>query len=345
MARPALQAHADDDRRFVAIIPAYRLDAEPDTVALPPGLRRMGELGSLLTRAREARGLTLEDAERDTRISRRYLMALESEQFEVIPAPVYARGFLRSYSQYLGLDPQETLAMFPREDDPEYQRAAEATSPAPRPSPDRPVSPVSASRPTWRSGPTQSAPPPQGAPARRQAPGRPTPLQPRRPAPAESYEPVIGVDIGVPSPARRIKTDPAAQTRSMVIAVVAVAAVIAVVLLAYIISSLGGDDATPGVDSTPTGSAGTNGGTGGGSTPAANGQQTSGLDVTPGIVPDLIGVQVEVARLAIKEAGYVAQELSEPNSQPKGTVINQSPAPEVEYAAGSTVRIVVSEGP
>ena len=51
----------------------------------------MGELGSLLTRAREARGLTIEDAERDTRISRRYLFALEAEQFDVIPAPVYAR--------------------------------------------------------------------------------------------------------------------------------------------------------------------------------------------------------------------------------------------------------------
>src|SRR5690606_12019062 len=111
----------------------------------------MGELGSLLTRAREARGLTLEDAERDTRISRRYLHALENEQFEVIPAPVYARGFLRSYSQYLGLDPQEMLMLFPREDDPEYQRAADATSPAPRPSRDQPVSPVSASRPTWRT--------------------------------------------------------------------------------------------------------------------------------------------------------------------------------------------------
>ncbi len=330
----------------MAIIPAYRLDAEPDTVDLPLGLRRMGELGSLLTRAREARGLTLEDAERDTRISRRYLMALESEQFEVIPAPVYARGFLRSYSQYLGLDPQETLAMFPREDDPEYQRAAEATTPAPRPSPDRPVSPVSASRPTWRSGSPQAAPPAQpAAQARRPAPGRPTPLQQRRPAPAESYEPVIGVDIGVPSPARRIKTDPAAQTRSMVIAIVAVAAVIAVVLLAYIISNLGGDDATPGIDATPTGSADVTGGTDGDETPASNGPQASGLDVTPGIVPDLIGVQVEVARLAIVEAGYVVQELSEPNSQPKGTVINQSPAPEVEYAAGSTVRIVVSEGP
>ena len=77
----------------------------------------MSELGTLLVRAREARGLTLEDAERDTRISRRYLQALETEQFEAIPAPVYARGFLRSYSQYLGLDPQEMLALFPRDDD------------------------------------------------------------------------------------------------------------------------------------------------------------------------------------------------------------------------------------
>lgn len=300
----------------------------------------MGELGSLLTRAREARGLTLEDAERDTRISRRYLQALESEQFEVIPAPVYARGFLRSYSQYLGLDPQETLAMFPREDDPEYQRAADATAAPPRPSPDRPVSPVSASRPTWRSTPS---PAPQ-QPGQRPAPsGRPTPMQARRQEPAETYEPVIGVDIGVSSPARRIKTDPAAQTRSMVIAIVAIAAVIGVVLLAYIISSLGGDDTTPGPtngdspDPTTTASADT--------TPATGGDQPSGLDVTPGIVPDLIGVQEDVARRAIAEAGYVVSEFREPNSQPKGTVINQSPAPDVEYAAGSTVRIVISEGP
>jgi len=169
-------------------------------------------------------------------------------------------------------------------------------------------------------------------------------MQPRRQEPAETYEPVIGVDIGVPSPARRIKTDPAAQTRSMVIAIVAVAAVIGVVLLAYIISSLGGDDSTPNgpaendaTDQTTTAV--------GDSTPSSSEGQSSGLDVTPGIVPDLIGVQEAVARLAIAEAGYVVSEFREPNSQPKGTVINQSPAPDVEYAAGSTVRIVISEGP
>lgn len=166
----------------------------------------------------------------------------------------------------------------------------------------------------------------------------------RRQEPAETYEPVIGVDIGVPSPARRIKTDPAAQTRSMVIAIVAIAAVIGVVLLAYIISSLGGDDTTPG--GTANDGAGDQTTTAGDdTTPASGDDQPSGLDVTPGIVPDLIGVQEDVARRAIAEAGYVPSEFREQNSQPKGTVINQSPAPEVEYAAGSTVRIVISEGP
>lgn len=72
-------------------------------------------IGGELTRAREQRGRTIEDAERDTRISQRYLRALEDERFDVIPAPVYARGFLRSYAQYLGLDPGPLLARFPRE--------------------------------------------------------------------------------------------------------------------------------------------------------------------------------------------------------------------------------------
>ena len=306
----------------------------------------MGELGSLLTRAREARGLTLEDAERDTRISRRYLHALESEQFEVIPAPVYARGFLRSYSQYLGLDPAEMLMLFPREDDPEYQRAADATTPTPRPSPDRPVSPVSASRPTWR---TQGPPgqPQQQAPAE---PQRPTPRPIRggqAPLPSPDYEPVIGVDIGVPTPANRIKTDPAAQTRSLVVAIVAIGAILTVVVLAYLLSNLGGDETPPGSQS-PDATATT--GTGDGTTPADSGDGetpaggTSGLDVTPGIVPDVTFQTEEVARLALAEAGYVVTEQRVAHSEPAGTVFDQSPAPDIELPVGSTVAIVISEG-
>lgn len=76
----------------------------------------MGELGNTLSRARRARGISLEDAERDTHVSRRYLQALETEDFAVFPAPVYARGFLRTYSRYLGLNPEELVRIFPNGD-------------------------------------------------------------------------------------------------------------------------------------------------------------------------------------------------------------------------------------
>jgi len=70
-------------------------------------------LGETLQRARQARGLTLEEVERDTRISRHYLAALENENFGLLPAPVYARGFLRTYARYLGLEPANLLPLFP----------------------------------------------------------------------------------------------------------------------------------------------------------------------------------------------------------------------------------------
>lgn len=69
----------------------------------------MPELGKSLSEARVARGLTLEDCERDTRISKRYLDALEREDWRIFPAPVYSRAFLRTYAQYLSLDPQELM--------------------------------------------------------------------------------------------------------------------------------------------------------------------------------------------------------------------------------------------
>jgi cytoskeletal protein RodZ len=74
---------------------------------------RVSPLGEILQRARQERGISIEDAERATRIPRRYLEALEQENLSILPAPVYARGFLRSYSGYLGLDPGQLLPMFP----------------------------------------------------------------------------------------------------------------------------------------------------------------------------------------------------------------------------------------
>jgi transcriptional regulator with XRE-family HTH domain len=284
----------------------------------------MGELGSTLRRAREARGLTLEDAERDTRISRRYLQALENEEFDIIPAPVYARGFLRSYSQYLGLDPQRMLALFPIENGPASRyappRAAarEAESPPP-------------GRPQWR----RPTPEPFTPPSRGVRPLR----QGERPGSSQGsgkYEPMIGVDIGVPR--RPIEVGSAAPARTAIAAAAAIAITLFVLGLAFIIAQVGGgDSAAPPPTATATA---TSDSSSRNDTPSA----TSGLEVTPGVVPNVIGQPVEVARLAIAEAGFVPSERVEPSDRPAGIVIDQGPAPGVRGEPGDTVFIVVSGG-
>jgi len=70
----------------------------------------MAGLGETLERTRLERGITLEEAERATHIARRFLQALEADDYSVFSSPVFARGFLRNYSAYLGLDPNEVLA-------------------------------------------------------------------------------------------------------------------------------------------------------------------------------------------------------------------------------------------
>ena len=62
------------------------------------------KLGEQLQQARLARGVSLEDAERIIRIRRKYLAALERGDHLALPTPLQVRGFLQSYSTYIGLD-------------------------------------------------------------------------------------------------------------------------------------------------------------------------------------------------------------------------------------------------
>ncbi len=64
-------------------------------------------LGEWLRQRREELGISLQQAEAETRIRARYLEALEREEFQALPDPVVGRGFLRNYAAYLGLDPKE----------------------------------------------------------------------------------------------------------------------------------------------------------------------------------------------------------------------------------------------
>ena len=66
----------------------------------------MFEIGNSLREARLRQGLDFADIERATKIRPKYLRALEDEQFEILPAQTYVKGFLSTYAEFLGLDGQ-----------------------------------------------------------------------------------------------------------------------------------------------------------------------------------------------------------------------------------------------
>jgi cytoskeleton protein RodZ len=80
------------------------------------------EIGNSLREARLRQGYELPRVEADTKIRAKYLRALEEEHFEVLPGETYVKGFLRTYSEYLGLDGQlyvdEFNSRFTREEEP-----------------------------------------------------------------------------------------------------------------------------------------------------------------------------------------------------------------------------------
>jgi cytoskeleton protein RodZ len=141
------------------------------------------EIGSSLREARIRRGVELAQVEAKTHIRTRYLTALEDERFDLLPGAAYARGFLRTYADYLELDAELFVD--------EYNaRFAPPEEPLPELTPRRRIDPQRlAARRTigallavalvavlaWRldadGEPTQPAP--TGAPAARKAPPAP----------------------------------------------------------------------------------------------------------------------------------------------------------------------------
>lgn len=72
----------------------------------------MESIGRLLKETRERLGLTLEEAERATRIRIHHLRALEEGDTDSLPSMVQARGFLHNYAEFLGLDADSVLLQF-----------------------------------------------------------------------------------------------------------------------------------------------------------------------------------------------------------------------------------------
>lgn len=69
-------------------------------------------LGEKLIRARKRNGADLRLVERETKVSFKYLSALEHGRYQDLPAPVYVRGFLTRYAQYLNTKPEPLLECY-----------------------------------------------------------------------------------------------------------------------------------------------------------------------------------------------------------------------------------------
>jgi cytoskeleton protein RodZ len=156
----------------------------------------MFDIGTTLRQAREHRGLDLQDIAEATRIRAKYLAALENEQLAQLPEDVYARAFMRTYADFLGLEGDVYVA--------ELSSRLEASKPPPPPPTPEPrftlprldrrtatVLGAVAAIPlivlaAWRSGGSQEPVPPAnlavGAPTKTTAPRRATPKRIASPA-------------------------------------------------------------------------------------------------------------------------------------------------------------------
>lgn len=75
----------------------------------------MKTVGQILSEKRNQLGLSLLEVEKETKIRRKYLEAIEKDDFSFIPEITVVKGFIRNYSQFLGLLPENALAIFRRD--------------------------------------------------------------------------------------------------------------------------------------------------------------------------------------------------------------------------------------
>jgi cytoskeleton protein RodZ len=74
----------------------------------------MAEIGSTLREARMRDRIDISEVEARTKIRAKYLRAIENEEWDLLPGPVYAKSFLRTYGDFLGLDSRMLLDEFKR---------------------------------------------------------------------------------------------------------------------------------------------------------------------------------------------------------------------------------------
>lgn len=71
-------------------------------------------LGEFLKRERELKNISLRELSKNTRVREQLLKAIEEDRHELLPSPIYIRGFLSAYAKYVGLDPHGVLLLYER---------------------------------------------------------------------------------------------------------------------------------------------------------------------------------------------------------------------------------------
>ena len=268
-------------------------------------------IGEQLTRARLSRNLTIEEAEQGTRISGRFLQALEREDFDKIPAPVFAKGFLRSYSQFLGLNPQTILALFPQSKNikPFQSKIIIGEQKLIKHSFTNPLT-------KWQRSGT-----PKIIGENKQT----NPLTNIRNAGANI---ILRRHIGKENLLKNLFWR--IILTSLLLIILGLGIYIA--LRENTESNLGNyQPNVSSVDNSPTAEATIS---------------TSTIKVSKGIVPDVIGQNASMAYVAIEEAGFVVTTMYDQNlNYPEGVVFDQSPPPGIELPPGRTITIMTSTGP
>lgn len=100
----------------------------------------MESIGQILKSIRERQGLTIPEVALAIKAKQLYIKAIEADQFDELIAPVYAKGFIKLYAEYLGLDPQPLLNIYPEASKRKnVEDSPETPDKTPAPPPETPV--------------------------------------------------------------------------------------------------------------------------------------------------------------------------------------------------------------
>src|SRR4030095_4103332 len=102
----------------------------------------MTNFGATFKKARESKGISLEQVAKITRISTRFLAAIEREEFHLLPGGIFNKGFVRAFAEQIGLDPDQAVADYERLVSPREASVDVAAAPPAPPRTERHLYPI-----------------------------------------------------------------------------------------------------------------------------------------------------------------------------------------------------------